>query len=201
MKLYSIIIWRQMGAGKHPVSLVTTYELSSFGFFQRGSAKEVMCFASREVCQRTQPAARNSVKHQGHLIHAYVKPEGLGATAVTDEEYPQRVVFTLLRQVLDGFANTHAPSEWKAKTQDTELPCPQVGALLQKYQDPHAADDVLRMQNDLNETKDVLIQSIDQLLERGEKLETLMDKSDDLSFQSKTFLTQTEDMNKCCSIL
>ena len=37
----------------------------------------------------------------------------------------------------------------------------------------------------LDETKDILVKSIDEVLERGEKLEDLVDISKDLSAQSK----------------
>jgi synaptobrevin family protein YKT6 len=54
---------------------------------------------------------------------------------------------------------------------------------------------------ELDETKDILVKSIDQLLERGEKLESLAEKSNDLSFHSKAFMKQAESMNSCCVIL
>jgi len=57
------------------------------------------------------------------------------------------------------------------------------------------------MKKDLEETKVVLIKSIDQLLARGEKLDVLVGKSDQLSFQSKVFLEKSEDLNKCCIII
>lgn len=61
------------------------------------------------------------------------------------------------------------------------LSTPALATLLQKYQDPSEADSVLKIQKDLDETKDVLVKSIDNLLIRGEKLDSLADKSDDLS--------------------
>ncbi len=57
------------------------------------------------------------------------------------------------------------------------------------------------MIQELDETKDILVKSIDQLLERGEKLESLAEKSNDLSFHSKAFMKQAESMNSCCVIL
>jgi len=63
------------------------------------------------------------------------------------------------------------------------------------------ADKIMKIQKDLDATKDILVKSIDQLLERGEKLETLAQKSNDLSFQSKVFLEKSESLNSCCIIL
>lgn len=53
----------------------------------------------------------------------------------------------------------------------------------------------------LDETKDIVIKNIDQMLERGEKLDDLVLQSEDLSFQSKAFANRAEDLNSCCVIL
>jgi len=76
-----------------------------------------------------------------------------------------------------------------------------IEALIKKYQDPTEADKVMKIQKELDETKLIVVKNIDQLLERGEKLDDLAAKSNDLSFQSKAFASRAEDMNKCCVLL
>jgi len=58
-----------------------------------------------------------------------------------------------------------------------------------------------KIQNDLDKTKDIIINSMQQLMDRGERLEVLAQRSEDLSFQSKVFLEKSQDMNRCCVIL
>jgi len=70
-----------------------------------------------------------------------------------------------------------------------------------KYQDPAAADKIVAIQQDLDDTKAILVKTIDQVLERGEKIEDLMDKSNDLSNQSKRFYKTAKKHNECCTIL
>lgn len=41
-------------------------------------------------------------------------------------------------------------------------------------------------------------QPLDELVERGERLEELARKSDDLSFQTKAFSERAKDLNRCC---
>ena len=42
--------------------------------------------------------------------------------------------------------------------------------------------------------------TIDNLLERGEKLDSLVERSDDLSKQSKMFYKQARKTNSCCVV-
>jgi hypothetical protein len=53
-----------------------------------------------------------------------------------------------------------------------------------------AADKLTKIQKDLDETKVILHQTIDSVLRRGEKLDTLVDKSADLSLASQMFYKQ-----------
>ena len=57
------------------------------------------------------------------------------------------------------------------------------------------------MTKSLDETKDILVKSIDEVLERGEKLEDLVDISKDLSAQSKMFYKGAASTNSCCLIV
>ena len=50
-----------------------------------------------------------------------------------------------------------------------------------------------------DETKIVLHQTIDSVLRRGEKLDNLVDKSNDLSLASQMFYKQAKRSNSCCS--
>src|SRR4051812_12250419 len=84
---------------------------------------------------------------------------------------------------------------------DVQLPVPEIDVLLIKYQQPAEVDAVLRIQKDVDETKGILMKSIDQLLARGEKLEDLMQRSQDLSYQSKQFAKHSKDLNRCCNLI
>ena len=80
-------------------------------------------------------------------------------------------------------------------TEDTELPCPDLAPLMAKYQTPTEADSIAKIERDLDETKEILTKTIDDLLVRGEKLEDLSERSDDLSFKSKQFMKQSRSLN------
>ena len=49
----------------------------------------------------------------------------------------------------------------------TGISFPQLKEYIQKYQDPHAADSIMKIQKELDETKIVLHKTIESVLERG----------------------------------
>ena len=59
----------------------------------------------------------------------------------------------------------------------------------------------MRVQKELDETKIVLHKTIDSVLDRGEKLNSLVEKSTDLSMASQMFYKQARKQNQCCVIM
>lgn len=68
--------------------------------------------------------------------------------------------------------------------------------MIRKYQDPHEADAIMKIQRDLDDTKIILHKTIDSVLERGVKLDNLVEKSTDLSAQSKMYVNLNEGVCK-----
>jgi synaptobrevin family protein YKT6 len=129
----------------------------------------------------------------------HVRTDGIGACVITDEEYPSRVAFALMSKVMDDFSGLHRGA-WSIVEKDTVMPCPTVDEAIVKFQDPAEADSLTRIQRELEATKVVLHKSIDSMLERGEKLDTLVEKSNDLNRQSKQFYKVAKKNNACCVI-
>jgi len=78
---------------------------------------------------------------------------------------------------------------------------PKLKEYLTKYQDPQAADSIMKIQKELDETKILMKKTIESVLERGEKIDSLVAKSDGLSSQSKMFYTQAKKQNSCCVVM
>ena len=64
VKLYSLAVLHRSEQGS-PQLLKAAYDLSSFGFFQRGSVQEFMAFTAKILTERTAAASRQSVKQGG----------------------------------------------------------------------------------------------------------------------------------------
>lgn len=148
--------------------------------------------------ERTQPAMRQSVKQDAYLCHVYVRADNLGGVLIADHEYPQRVAHTLITKVLDEYSARYSSDQWPTQSEGL-VDFPTLPAYLTKYQDPKEADALTKMQNDLDETKIILKNTIEAVLDRGEKLDDMIIKSENLSIQSKAFYKTAKKTNSCCS--
>ncbi|KAI7876568.1 snare-like protein [Lichtheimia hyalospora FSU 10163] len=194
MKLFSILILRK-NAGKAEI-LTSGFDLSSFGYFQRGSVQEFMNFTAATICDRTPTGQRQSVESENNVAHVYAHPQGLYGVIMSDKEYPSRVAFSLLNKILDEFLVKFPQDKW-----NPPMTYPELQNYLSKYQDPKQADSIMRVQNELDETTAILHKTIESVLERGEKLDSLVDRSEALSSQSKMFYKTAKKTNSCCVVM
>lgn len=198
MKVYYIGVLKTDGQG---VELASAEDLSSFSIFQRPSVREFTKFFSTTIATRTPAGQRQSIEEGSNVGHVYARSEGLAGVVISDKEYPVRVAFALLNKVLDEYLVAHPKSQWATLTAATPATAfPPLDEYLRSYQDPHQADSILRVQQELDETKVVLHKTIESVLQRGEKLDTLVDKSEALSSTSRMFYKQAKKTNSCCII-
>lgn len=197
MKLLSLIIykWKE----DNSVELVNCMELSSFSFFHRGPMREHIKFHSRLIVSRTPLGRRLSLDFDQNLgkCHTWTHPQGVGAAVLVDAEYPMRVAFTLLSESIRIFLERMA-GQWEDAVDDLALKCPEIEAMFQKFQNPQEADKLTKIEKDLEEVKSTVMQSMEDLLKRGESLDQLMQKSKDLSATSVQFYRTAKKNNQCC---
>lgn len=119
---------------------------------------------------------------------------------VTSPAYPPKIVYTLLYQLISRFLKQHGSAVPQPMSGDLSLDFDALKEFVLNYQDPAAADTTGRIHKGLKDTTEVLYKTIDQVLERGEKLEDIMAKSHDLSSTSQAFY-KTSKKTRCCTIL
>ena len=103
MKLFSILILYKGEPAAHV--LKASYDLTSFGFFQRGTVQEFISLTAKILAERTQIGERQSVKEKEYICHVFVRSDSLAGVCLSDEEYPQRVAHTMLTKILEDFTN------------------------------------------------------------------------------------------------
>lgn len=200
MKIYYVGILRN--TGEKALELTQAKDLSQFGFFERSSVAQFMSFFAETVSARTAAGQRQSVEEGNYVGHVYARSEGLCGVIVTDSDYPVRPVYTLLNKVLEDYLVAHPPATWTSVVETNEsLQMPQLNDIVKKYQDPSQADAIMKVQQELDETKIVLHNTIENVLQRGEKLDNLVDKSETLNTSSKMFYKQAKKSNSCCVII
>ncbi|KAI9902601.1 hypothetical protein N3K66_001953 [Trichothecium roseum] len=197
MKLYYIGIIRN--DSKPPHELVAEKDLTSFSRFTRANYGEFMSVFSKTVAERTGAGQRQDVEEQSNTFHAYGRSEGVCGIIISDQQYPALVAHQLLSKVVDEFLTNNPRSAWATGTPTLQFP--ELKDYLAKYQDPSQADSIMKIQKELDETKIVLHKTIESVLQRGEKIDDLVAKSDGLSAQSKMFYQQAKKQNSCCVLI
>lgn len=180
VKLFFIGVFKKQG--EDATLMKSAADLSTFGFFQRNSADDFLKFTSKMVVSRMELNTRTSIKEKTYICHAFVRSDNTAVVVVSDEEYPPRVAHTITLKILEEFPQCN------------------LDAYLKKFQDPKEADSMMRLQAELDETKIILHSTIANLLKRGEKLDDLVAKSEDLSSQSKLFYKTAKKTTRCCEI-
>ncbi len=200
MKIYYIGILRS--SGDKALELTSARDLSQFSFFERNGVSQFMTFFAETVSQRTQPGQRQSVEEGNYIGHIYTRSEGISGIIITDKDYPVRPAYTLINKILEEYLSLHPKSDWENIDKANEtLQYGQLEAYLKKYQDPTQADSIMKVQQELDDTKVVLHKTIEGVLQRGEKLDSLVDKSEALSSSSRMFYKQAKKTNSCCVIM
>lgn len=206
MKVYSVSMFATKGEGNEAVLLCKYSDFSDFSYWTRDKVEEFDSFVSRTVVERTPVGMREAVTHDQYRAHCRVRPDGLGCTVLTGQEYEPRIAFGMAEKCLDDFLEQY-PVEWNEcppaedPSERVIMPCEAVEANLVTFQNPTEADKITRMQKELDDVKEILHKSIEQVLQRGEKLDDIVSKSSELSSAAKAFYDTSKNQTSCCVLL
>jgi len=181
MKVFSVILFDSI----EEQILERIEDLSTFGFFDRKFALEFFTFISKSLLSRCLLNDHTSVIENNYKIHCYNNGI-LGIVIITDHEYDQRPIYYKIHKII----NRYTIGDRTILTKN----------FLLDMQDPAKYDKICKINKNLNETMNVLHESIENILKRGEDLDQLVEKSKDLSICSKEFYRQSKKHNSCCII-
>ena len=200
MKILSIHIFSLYK--NKPIILSSAYALSFVSIFQRGTLKDFLIFHSRLVIERVQKDTHAQVQLEKGVCFAVANDDKIGVTMITDEEYPKRVAIDFLLRVHDNFKAFLSQNNIDLNNyeKDTDLKFDYLNTAIEEWQDPSKKDNILKLQSELNDVQDIMRQNLNELLKREENLESLMEKSQDLSAVSVNFYKQAKKTNSCCNL-
>ena len=131
MKLTAVSLLKWNGE-KDAYLLGIATDLSSFGYFQRSTVKEMLTFLSRTVAKRTQPGQRQSVQQEEYYAHIYNR-DGLVGIAIVDKEYSARAAFGVVNKILDDFSES-SQQKWRSISSDSTDAQPVLDSAIVKFQ-------------------------------------------------------------------
>eukprot|EP00475_Leptophrys_vorax_P031115 TRINITY_DN4705_c0_g1_i1.p1 TRINITY_DN4705_c0_g1~~TRINITY_DN4705_c0_g1_i1.p1 ORF type:complete len:203 (-),score=54.19 TRINITY_DN4705_c0_g1_i1:151-759(-) len=201
MKLLYLSIYRTQGKDEEPVRLYSLEDLSSYWMFDRQSIREYLRFSTRTAAQNTDAGARemlNVGNQYPYVLYVHNQADGLCGCLVADDEYPKRAAFGVLSAALQDFVK--ANSSYEELKEDSELIVPGFDDKFKKFADPDEADKLVKIQKDLEAIQALMVKNINDVLQRGEKLQDLAQRSKELSDAAKGWAEMAERNNRCCKL-
>lgn len=138
--------------------------------------------------------AKMSYVYDKYIFH-YIVDDSLVYLCMADEEFGRRMPFAYLEDIKNRFKATYAD---RGKTALAYGMNEDFSRVMQKqmnyYSNDPAADKISKVKGEIDEVKSVMVTNIEQVLARGEKIELLVDKTENLNQQAFKFKKQSRDL-------
>lgn len=156
------------------------FNLSQFSFFTKGKVKETITFISQELAERLETYEFQEYIHEFNDDKTYkffsLVHNEYTYIACANDDYPGIIALRFLQDARYG----------------------DVDKLLEEYRDPASKHTLLQVQNEVEETKEVLSKTLLAVLERNDKLEDLVARSEHLCYETKLLFKSAKKKNSCC---
>lgn len=179
----------------------------------RGSVGDGVRFVARVVAERINKGeytiTDGEFSGKKFLVASFIdKDTSLIPVAVVTEDYKSpKVLFELLRLTVAKFKGTTWYNKNKSSlgdlTADTIVgeASADFAGLVRTFQTPEKIDKFARIMKEIEETTEVMMRNLQQVLRRGEKLEDILAKTTEISESAKGFARRSEKLNdRCCTI-
>ncbi|KAL7569969.1 hypothetical protein ACA910_021918 [Epithemia clementina (nom. ined.)] len=130
----------------------------------------------------------------GNTVYYYMARDNLCFLTLTEENYPKRVAFLYLEEVADAIMQellNEFGAGWRDKVDQAARPFqfihydPLIQRKQREFRDP--SQQKSKLNEDLNEIQSIMRKNIDEILNRGEKLDHVSNISQELRSKSKDF--------------
>lgn len=138
-------------------------------------------------------ASKMSIESNSYVFH-YVIDKGICYLALTDKSYPKRLAFLFLEEISKDFVadlNAEYGDNWM-HTVDTvgrQYAFIKFDRIIQKkrreYSDPNSNSNIEKINSDLQSIHSIMRKTIDDVLDRGNKLDEVTEMSKRLASDSK----------------
>jgi len=150
-----------------------------------------------EVTKRNSGPDRRSYAAGNNVFHYIVAENNLVVLCMADREAGSRVPFAFLQDIQQKFLAQFARSFPSAGENSLDDAFARVlDQQMQYFNYSPEADEFRKIKNDLHEVMDVMVQNIDKVLERGEKIEVLVTQTETLQASSYRMRNASSKLKK-----
>eukprot|EP00250_Pteridium_aquilinum_P002832 c13052_g1_i1 orf=313-972(+) len=149
----------------------------------------------RQILEKLPSVADSHVSYsQGRFIFHVTKADGLTYLCMADDSFGRRIPFAFLEDIRSRFMKAYGRTSHTALAYAMNDEFSRVLHQQIEYFSKDAnADNINRMKGEINQVRNVMIENIDKVLERGERLELLVDKTATIQNRAFRFRKQTRE--------
>ncbi|CAL4065062.1 unnamed protein product, partial [Meganyctiphanes norvegica] len=138
--------------------------------------------------------SRLTYSHASYLFH-YVAQDGVVYMCITDDEFERRRAFLYLEEIKQRFhasygATVHTALPYAMNSEFATV----LATQMKHYTESRDIDTLSQLQGEVSDVKDILVKNIENLATRGERLELLINKTENLNTTSVTFKTTSRTL-------
>lgn len=131
----------------------------------------------------------------GNYLFHYVLEETIIYLCITDDDFERSRAFLYLDEIKKRFQTSYGERARTALPFAMNSEFSRILATEMKhYSEARNFDKVSKVQGQLDELKDIMVKNIDDIASRGEKLELLVSKADDLCSESVEFRVRSRGL-------
>lgn len=148
---------------------------------------------ARQILEKTPGDNDMNVSYsQDRYIFHVKRTDGLTALCMADDVAGRRIPFAFLEDIHQKFVRTYGRAVLSAQAYGMNDEFSRVLSQQMEYysNDPNA-DRINRLKGEMGQVRTVMIENIDKVLERGDRLELLVDKTNTMQTNTLRFRKQT----------
>ena len=140
--------------------------------------------------------SKMSYVYDAHVFH-YIVDQGITFLCMADESTKRRITFAFLEDIKKLWREKYGSVEQTALAFSlNDSFAPVLKQRIDFFNVNPAADNIGRVQAQIETVKDTMIENIEKVLERGEKIELLVDKTDKLNQTAFKFERQSRTLQR-----
>ncbi|XP_012278331.1 vesicle-associated membrane protein 7 isoform X2 [Orussus abietinus] len=141
-----------------------------------------------QILARVAPHNDKVTYSQGAYLFHYISEDFLVYMCITDDDFQRSRAFLYLNEIKRRFQASYGHSAQNAMAYAMNIEFSRVLANEMKhYSESKELDTLSKVHGEFDELKDIMVKNIDNIAMRGERLELLVNKTENLTANSVTF--------------
>ena len=186
--------------GRGKKSFLWRFPHFSFGPFLVSALDANFKDIARQILKKAVDIPSKKTFTAQHYMFHILNERGLTFLCVADSEMGHRVPYAFLNDVRDRFLSSGV--DWK-NSRELGLNDSFQRVLADRmhfYSHDPDADKINKVKQEVGKAKSVMMENIDKVIQRGENIEVLVDKTERLDMSSQTFKVKSKQLERkmCC---